>query len=115
MACPAFLVFMLVQDGPFDRGEVRLLCSADLHCRLFGWPKRAYAFFPEYIQEKSHPPFLDNCIIVYVFLLFMCFKVESNLSLENCFLQSVLLSSPLQFLTTIYVWTIVIIYNPAGL
>ena len=24
------------------------------------WPKRAYAFFPEYIQEKTHTPFLDN-------------------------------------------------------
>ena len=24
------------------------------------WPKRAYAFFPEYIQEKTHTPFLAN-------------------------------------------------------
>ena len=62
---------------------VVLICLA----LLFGWPKRAFAFFPEYIQEKTHPPFLANCIIVDVLPLFMCFKGDSNLPLDNCFLQ----------------------------
>ena len=28
--------------------------------RLLGWLKRAYVLFPEYIQEKTHTPFLAN-------------------------------------------------------
>ena len=39
--------------------------------RLLGWPKRAYAFIPEYIQEKTHTPFLAKGIIVHVLPLFM--------------------------------------------
>ena len=27
---------------------------------MLHWPKRAYAFFPEYIQEKTHTPLLAN-------------------------------------------------------
>ena len=87
MACPAFLVFTLFQDGPFDGCKVRLLCSADLHCPLVWLAKKGVCVFPEYIQEKTHTPFLANCIIVYVLPLFMCFKGDSNLPLENCFLQ----------------------------
>ena len=33
---------------------VVLICIA----RLLAWPKRAYAFSPEYIQQKTHTPFL---------------------------------------------------------
>ena len=62
---------------------VVLICIA----RLFCWPKRMYAFFPEFIQEKMHTPFLANCIIVEVLPLFLCFIGQSNLPLENCFLQ----------------------------
>ena len=55
--------------------------------RLLGCPKRAYAFFPEYIQEKTHTPFLAKGIIVHVLPLFMCFPGDSNLPPEICFLQ----------------------------
>ena len=87
MACAAFLLFPLFLDGPFDQCEVRLLCNVDFLALLFGWLKSAFAFFPEYIQEKTHTPFLANCIIVDVLPLFMCFKGNFNLPLENCFLQ----------------------------
>ena len=68
--------------------------------RMLGWPKRAYAFFPEYIQEKTHTPFLGKGITVDVLLLFMCFKGDSNLPPEICFLQFCLAfkSSSLPFL-----------------
>ena len=55
--------------------------------RVLGWPKRAYAFFPEYIQKKTHTPFLATGIIVLVLLLFMCLQGDSNLPPEICFLQ----------------------------
>ena len=55
--------------------------------RLLGWPKRAYAFFPEYIQEKTHRPFLAKGITVHVLPLFMCFQGDSNLPPAICFLQ----------------------------
>ena len=55
--------------------------------RLLGWPKRAYAFFPGYIQEKTHTPFLAKGIIVHVLPLFMCFQDDSNLLPEIFFLQ----------------------------
>ena len=72
----------------FARWEARLDCSAVICLsRLLGWPKRAYAFFPEYIQEKTHTPLLAKGIIVHVLLLFMCFQGDSNLPLEICFLQ----------------------------
>ena len=54
---------------------------------MLGWPKRAYAFFPEYIQEKTHTPFLAKGIIVHVWPLFMCFQGDSNLPPQICFLQ----------------------------
>ena len=54
--------------------------------RWLGWPKRAYVFFPEYIQEKTHKPFLAKGIIVQVLPLFMCFQGDSNLPPEICFL-----------------------------
>ena len=53
---------------------------------LLACPKRAYAFSPEYIQEKTHTPFLAKCIIVEVVPLFLCFTGESNARLEMCFL-----------------------------
>ena len=62
---------------------VALICLS----RLLGWPKRAYAFFPEYIQEKTHTPFLAKGFIVEVLLLFLCFKGDSNLPPEIFFLQ----------------------------
>ena len=49
--------------------------------------KRAYAVFSEYIQEKTHTPFLAKGIIVHVLPLFMCFNGDSNLPPEICFLQ----------------------------
>ena len=54
--------------------------------RLLAWLKRAYAFFPEFIQEKTHTRFLAKCIIVEVVPLFLCFKGDSNVPLEICFL-----------------------------
>ena len=45
----------LLTDGKRDF-FVALICLS----RLLGWPKRAYAFFPEYIQEKTHTPFMAN-------------------------------------------------------
>ena len=54
--------------------------------RLLAWPKRAYAFSPEYIPEKTHTPFLDKCVIVEVVPLFLCFKGDSNVPLEIGFL-----------------------------
>ena len=56
---------------PNEKGDffVALTCLP----RLLGWPKRAYAFFPEYIQEKMHAPFLAKGIIVHVLPLFRCF------------------------------------------
>ena len=62
---------------------VALICLS----RLLGWPKRAYAFYPEYIQEKTHTPFLAKGIIVHVLRLLMCFQGDSNLPPEICFLQ----------------------------
>ena len=62
---------------------VALFCLSS----LLGWPKRAYAFFPEYIQEKTHTPFFAKGIIVHVLLLFMCFQSDSNVPPEICFLQ----------------------------
>ena len=38
----------LLTDGKRDF-LVGLICLS----RLLGWPKRAYAFFPEYIQQKN--------------------------------------------------------------
>ena len=55
--------------------------------RLLGWPKWAYAFFPEYIQETTHTPFLAKGIIFHVLPLFMCFQGDSNLPPVICFLQ----------------------------
>ena len=77
-----FFRMALLTNAKWDFFVV-LICLA---C-LFGWPKRAYSFLPEYIQEKTHTPFPANCIIVDVLPLFMCFKGESNLPPEVCFLQ----------------------------
>ena len=54
--------------------------------RLLAWPKRAYAFSPEYILEKTYTPFLAKCVIVEVVPLLLCFKGDSNVPLEICFL-----------------------------
>ena len=72
----------LLIDGKRDF-FVALICLS----RLLSWPKRAYAFFPEYIQEKMHTPFLAKGIIVHVLRLFLCFQGVSNLPPEICFLQ----------------------------
>ena len=75
---------------------VALICFSS----LLGWPKRAYTFFPECIQEKTHTPFLAKGIIVHVLPLFMCFQGDSNLPPEICFMQFYLAfkSSSLPFL-----------------
>ena len=62
---------------------VALICLS----RLLGWPQRAYAFFPEYIQGKTHTPFMAKGIIVHVLPLFICFLGDSNLPPEICFQQ----------------------------
>ena len=62
---------------------VALICIS----RLLSWPKRAYAFFPEYVQEKTHKPFLAKGITVDVLPLFMYFQGDSNLPPEICILQ----------------------------
>ena len=46
-----------LQHGPFARWEARLLWSADLPFHVAWLAKRAYAFFPEYTQEKTIRPF----------------------------------------------------------
>ena len=115
MACPAFLVFTLFQECLFDGWEVRLYVVRICIARLFGWPKRAYAFFPDYIQEKTNTSFLANCLIVEVLLLFLCFKASIIELLQSVSYNSDLLSNPLRWLTSIYFWTRVIIYNPAAL
>ena len=86
--------------GPFARWEARLLCSADLPFQVAWLHKKAYAFFPEYIQEKTHTPFLTKGIVVHVLPIFMCFQGDSNLTPVICFLQFCLAfkSSSLPFL-----------------
>ena len=84
---PACLVFTLFKDGPFDLWEVRLPCSADFPFRVAWLAKKSVCVFPKYIQEKTHMLFLAKCIIVHVFPLFMCFKDNSYLPPEICFLQ----------------------------
>ena len=85
----------LLTDGKRDF-FVALICLS----RLLGWPDRAYAFVPVYIQEQTHTPFLAKCIIVEVLPLFLCFNGDSNLPPEICFLQFCLAfkSSSLPFL-----------------
>ena len=88
MAGPAFLVLTLFCHMALLPARKRDLFGA-LIClsRLLGWPKRAYAFFPEYIQEKTHTLFLAKGIIVHVLPIFMCFQGDSNVPPEICFLQ----------------------------
>ena len=83
--------------------------------RLLGWPKRAYAFFPEYIQEKTHTPFLSKASLS-TFCRFSCAFKAIRINLLKCVsCNSALLSKPLRCLPSIYLWTRVIIYNSAGL
>ena len=77
-----FFRMALLPDGKRDFFGA-LICLS----RLLGWPKRAYAFFPEYIQEKTHTPFLAKGIVVHDLPLFMCFEAYSNLPPENFFLE----------------------------
>ena len=77
-----FFRMALLPDGKRDFFGA-LICLYRLLC----WRKRAYAFFPEYIQEKTHTPFLAKGIMVHVLPLFMCFLCDSNLPPEICFLQ----------------------------
>ena len=77
-----FFSMALLTDGKRDF-FVALICLSGLP----GWPKGAYAFFPEYIQEKTHTPLLAKGIIVNALPLFMCFQGESSLPPETCFLQ----------------------------
>ena len=72
----------LLTNGKWDFFVV-LICISG----LLGWPKRAYAFFSEFIQEKMHTPFLAKGILVDVWPLFMCFSGDSILTPEICFLQ----------------------------
>ena len=53
---------------------------------LLAWPERAYAFSPEYIQEETHTPFLAKCIIVELLPPILCFKGNSKVPFEICFL-----------------------------
>ena len=87
-----FVLFLGTKDfffphGPFSPEKRDFFVALIRLSRLLGWPERAYAFFPEYIQEKTHTPFLAKGIIVHVFPLFMCFQSDSNLPPEICFLQ----------------------------
>ena len=77
-----FFRMTLLTDGKWDFFVV-LICIYG----LLRWPKSAYAFFPEYIQEKTHTPFLAKCTIVDILKLFMCFQGDSNPPPEICFLQ----------------------------
>ena len=77
-----FFCMALLPDGKRDF-FVALICLS----RWLGWPKRAYAFFPVYIQGKTHTPLMANGIVVHVLPLFMCFQGDSNLPPEICFLQ----------------------------
>ena len=87
MACPASLVFPLSSDGPLDRLKRDFFAVRISIARFLDWPRRAYAFLPEYIQAKTRTPFLGNCVIVEVRPLFMCFKGDSNLPGETCLLR----------------------------
>ena len=77
-----FFRMTLLTDGKWDFFVV-LICIYS----LLGWPKRAYAFFPVYIQEKTHTPFWDKCTVFDVLKLFMCFRGDSYLPPEISFLQ----------------------------
>ena len=73
------------------------------------------AFFPEYIQEKTHLPFLANCIIVDIVPLSCALKTNPIYLLKTVSCNSLLLSNPFRCPTSIYFWMIVFINNPAGL
>ena len=77
-----FFRMALLTDG--KRGFFVVLISLS---RLLGWPERVYVFFPEYIQDIMHTPFLPKGITVDVLPLFMCFKGDLNVPPEICFLQ----------------------------
>ena len=90
---------------------VALICLS----LLVGWPKRAYAFFPEYIQEKTHTPFWPTASLSR-FCRFSCALKAIQIYLrKSVSCNSDLLSNPLRCLPSIYLWTRVIIFNPAGL
>ena len=100
----------LVTDGERDF-FVALICLS----RLLGWPKRAYACFPEYIQENTHTPWWAGASLS-TFCRFSCaVKVIRIYFLKSVSCNSALLSNPLRCLPSIYLWTRVIIYNSAGL
>ena len=82
--CPAFLVFTLYEDRWC---EVIHLCSVDLQCPPVLLAEKGVCPFLEYIQKKTHTPFLANCIVGDVQSLFMCFNGESFLPLQIPFLQ----------------------------
>jgi len=115
MACPAFLDFSLFSDVPFDRGAVRLHCNADFFTGLLVWPKRAYVFFLEYIQEKTHTPFLPSASFSAFCLFSYALNAIPVYPLKSFSCNSAPLSSPLRSLPSIYFWTIAVIYNSAGL
>ena len=77
-----FFCMALLPDGKRDFFGA-LICRS----MWLGWPKRAHAFFPEYIQGKTHAPFLAKGIVVHVLPLFICFQGDSNLPPEICFPQ----------------------------
>ena len=86
MACLAFMVFthfwMSLLTGVKGYFFVVQICIA----RLLAWPKMWYAFSPEYIRQKTHTLFLAKCFTVEVVPLLLCFKGDSNVLLEICFL-----------------------------
>ena len=78
-----FWFWHFIQHGPFDRWEARLLCSADLPFQVVWVAKKGVLIY----SGKTHTPFLAKGIIVEVLPLFLCFKGDSNLPPEICFLQ----------------------------
>ena len=90
---------------------VALICLS----RLLGWQKRAYVFFPEYIQEKTHTPFWPRASLFTICRFSCAFKEIRIYLLKSVSCNSELLSSPLRCLPSIYLWTRVITYNSAGL
>ena len=66
--------------------------------RVLGWPKRAYSFFPEYIQKKRIRPFGPRASLS-TFCHFSCaFKAIRIYLLKSVSCNSALLSNPLRCL-----------------
>ena len=90
---------------------VVLICTP----RLLAWPKKAYAFFCEYIHVKCIRPFWPTTSLKK-FCPFPCaFEVRPISLLKSRSQNSALLSSPFWSVTSRHFSTLGIFYNPAGL